>query len=202
MLCAGLCLTLCAGILLSLAGPGPAGLLPGPPWPTGAPAVARSDSEPVRCAAEPTAGELVATFQWPLAGTPQVVRRFAAPAQPWLAGHRGVDGAAAPKAVVRAAAAGEVRFADWLAGRPVISVDHANGLRTTYERVDPAVRAGDLVSRGDPLGRLLPGHPGCPVAACLHWGLRRGDMYLDPLIVLGSGQVRLLPLTNPAAAAT
>jgi hypothetical protein len=31
------------------------------------------------------------------------------------------------------------------------------------------------------------------VAACLHWGLRSGALYLDPLILLGLGPVRLLP---------
>jgi murein DD-endopeptidase MepM/ murein hydrolase activator NlpD len=42
-------------------------------------------------------------------------------------------------------------------------------------------------------GRLVAGHPGCPAVACLHWGLRRGDAYLDPLTLLGLGRVRLLP---------
>jgi murein DD-endopeptidase MepM/ murein hydrolase activator NlpD len=56
------------------------------------------------------------------------------------------------------------------------------------------VRAGDKVAAGDAIGRLSSGHPGCPVSACLHWGLRRGDVYLDPLTLLGLGQVRLLPL--------
>jgi hypothetical protein len=37
------------------------------------------------------------------------------------------------------------------------------------------------------------GHPGCPAAACLHWGLRRGEVYLDPMLLLGF-RVRLLPL--------
>jgi len=32
------------------------------------------------------------------------------------------------------------------------------------------------------------------VAACLHWGLLQGDVYLDPLALLGLGRVRLLPL--------
>ena len=58
--------------------------------------------------------------------------------------------------------------------------------------------------RGDPLGVLDPGHRGCPVAACLHWGLRRPSTtgaagaleYLDPLLLLGLGRVRLLP-TDP-----
>jgi hypothetical protein len=35
---------------------------------------------------------------------------------------------------------------------------------------------------------------GCPVAACLHWGLRRGEVYLDPLSLLAPPEVRLLPM--------
>jgi hypothetical protein len=136
-------------------------------------------------------------FAWPLDGVPRVVRPFDPPAQPWLAGHRGVDLAATPGATVRAAGPGQVRFAGQIAGRPVISIDHAGGLRTTYEPVEPVVRAGDQVSAGDPIGRLAAGHPGCAAAACLHWGLRRGDVYLDPLTLLGLGQVRLLPLLSP-----
>jgi murein DD-endopeptidase MepM/ murein hydrolase activator NlpD len=80
-----------------------------------------------------------------------------------------------------------------VAGRSVVSVGHANGSRTTYEPVDPSVAAGQTVARGSPIGTLLAGHAGCPVAACLHWGLRRGDVYLDPLGLLHPPRVRLLP---------
>jgi murein DD-endopeptidase MepM/ murein hydrolase activator NlpD len=132
-------------------------------------------------------------FRWPLDGVPQVVRPFAPPPKPWMPGHRGVDLAALPGATVRAAGAGWVRFAGQLAGRGVISIEHAGGLRTTYEPVTATVRVGDRVTAGESIGQLLAGHPGCPVVACLHWGLRRGDAYLDPLTLLGLGQVRLLP---------
>jgi murein DD-endopeptidase MepM/ murein hydrolase activator NlpD len=66
-------------------------------------------------------------------------------------------------------------------------------MRTTYQPLVPAVHTGDEVAAGDRIGTLVSGHPGCPVAACLHWGLRRGHDYLDPLALLGLGQVRLLP---------
>ncbi|HWO58881.1 MAG TPA: hypothetical protein VNO31_02405, partial [Umezawaea sp.] len=48
--------------------------------------------------------------------------------------------------------------------------------------------------RGDPLGILQPGHEGCPIPACLHWGVRRGQEYLNPIRLLYPGRVRLLPL--------
>ncbi|NJP30781.1 murein hydrolase activator EnvC family protein [Micromonospora thermarum] len=144
------------------------------------------------------AAPAVGSFRWPLPGPPLVVRHFDPPPQPWLSGHRGVDLAATPGALVRAAGAGMVTFAGAVAGRPVVTVTHADGLRTTYEPVRPAVEVGAPVPAGGPIGHLLAGHPGCPVASCLHWGLRRGDVYLDPLALVGRGPVRLLPL-DPAA---
>lgn len=149
----------------------------------------------------PTRVEPAPVFRWPLDGPPRPVRRFDPPPLPWLPGHRGVDLAAAPGATVRAAGAGTVLFADMVAGRPVVTVGHPGGLRTTYEPVHPEVHPGDVVAAGAPLGVLLAGHPGCPTAraaaptgSCLHWGARRGPEYLDPLALLGLGPVRLLPV--------
>jgi murein DD-endopeptidase MepM/ murein hydrolase activator NlpD len=139
-----------------------------------------------------------AGYRWPLDGRPAVVRPFAPPPEPWLAGHRGVDLAAPPRATVRAAATGVVAFAGQVGGRGVVSIDHPGGLRTTYEPLSPLVVAGQAVRAGDPIGVLVAGHEGCQAAACLHWGLRRGATYLDPLSLLGAGRVRLLPLDGGA----
>lgn len=194
---APLALLLCTGLLLSLVGPRPASLQRVPPSPAGTAlrAAPAWPASPAAAAGPAVGAGPVGVFRWPLDGVPRVVRRFDPPAQPWLPGHRGVDLAGRPGAIVRAAGAGRVRFAGRIAGRFVVSVDHGGGLRTTYEPVEPVVRAGDEVAAGDPIGRLASGHPGCAVSACLHWGLRRGDVYLDPLALLGLGQVRLLPLT-------
>ena len=135
-----------------------------------------------------------AGYGWPLAGRPEVLRPFEAPAHRYGPGHRGVDLRGSPGQPVLAASDGTVAFTGMVAGRPVVSVDHPNGLRTTYEPVTPAVAAGTRVRRGEVLGILQPGHAGCPADACLHWGVRRGEHYLDPLALLGLGRVRLLPL--------
>jgi murein DD-endopeptidase MepM/ murein hydrolase activator NlpD len=129
----------------------------------------------------------------PLGGALQVTRPFDAPASPYAPGHRGVDLAGAPGEPVLAAGDGIVVFAGMVAGRPVVSVDHPGGLRTTYEPVAVAVGAGQPVARGSPIGTLVAGHAGCPAAACLHWGLRREEVYLDPLALLRPPRVRLLP---------
>jgi murein DD-endopeptidase MepM/ murein hydrolase activator NlpD len=147
-------------------------------------------------AAAPGAVTDAALWASPLGDPPRVTRPFDAPPSPYGPGHRGADLAGAPGSPVLAAGDGVVVFAGMVAGRPVVSVDHAGGLRTTYEPVDPTVGAGMRVSRGSQLGALLPGHLGCPVTACLHWGVRRGETYLDPLALLRPPQVRLLPLDD------
>jgi murein DD-endopeptidase MepM/ murein hydrolase activator NlpD len=129
----------------------------------------------------------------PLLGA-AVTRPFDALPHRYAAGHRGVDLGGAPGAPVLAAGDGVVVFAGMVAGRPVVSVDHADGLRTTYEPVAASVGAGQPVARGSPLGTLVAGHACCPAAACLHWGLRRGEDYLDPLSLLAPPEIRLLPL--------
>jgi murein DD-endopeptidase MepM/ murein hydrolase activator NlpD len=142
----------------------------------------------------PAAAPAAGLWAWPLAGAPPTVsRRFAPPSTPYGPGHRGVDLAATPGVPVLAAGDGIVAFAGMVAGRPVVSIDSPGGLRTTYEPVDPSVAAGQGVARGSPIGSLQPGHAGCPVAACLHWGLRRAAVYLDPLALLRPPQIRLLP---------
>ena len=147
-------------------------------------------------AAAPAAAEGEAPpWTWPLdgAGPASVTRGFDPPEERWAAGHRGVDLAGAPGAPVRAAAAGRVSFAGLLAGRGVVVVVHGD-LRSTYEPVAAAVAVGAVVGAGEVLGALVPGHAGCPAAACLHWGLKRAEAYLDPLPLLARGPVRLLPL--------
>jgi len=146
-------------------------------------------SVPVAAAAPP----VVALWTWPLAEVPAVTRPFQPPPTPYAAGHRGADLAGAAGQPVLAAGAGVVAFAGMVAGRPLVSVQHPDGLRTTYEPVQPGVAAGQVVTRGSPLGTLAAGHAGCPVEACLHWGLRRGEVYLDPLSLLRPPRVRLLP---------
>ena len=143
-------------------------------------------------------------FGWPLPGTPSVDRGFSPPASPWGAGHRGVDLLGTPGEPVLASGPGRVVYAGMLAGRGVVTVSHADGLRTTYEPVTAAVHVGAVVARGTVLGRLATGHASCRSGtSCLHWGLLRGNTYLDPLALVTDPRIRLLPLgTAPAPRAT
>ncbi|TCM41168.1 M23 family metallopeptidase [Kribbella sp. VKM Ac-2568] len=137
---------------------------------------------------------------WPLAPRPPVIRGFEQPAKPWLPGHRGLDLAGSPGQPVRSATSGTITYAGPLAGRGVIVVSRGP-IRTTYEPVVPAIKPGAAVTPGSALGTLSAAGSHCAPKTCLHWGLLQSDTYLNPLSLLGSKPVRLLPLTpatNPA----
>ncbi|MGC0143860.1 M23 family metallopeptidase [Pseudactinotalea sp. Z1732] len=140
----------------------------------------------------------VLEYRWPVPPPPRVLRHFEPPAQVWSPGHRGLDLSAGVGAPVHAAAAGVVAFAGPVADRTVVSIDHPDGIRTTYEPLDPLVRAGQQVHAGQVIGHVGVGEAGAHcVESCLHWGARTGpDTYLDPLLLVGSAPVtiRLYPL--------
>ncbi|RYC13031.1 M23 family metallopeptidase [Nocardioides zhouii] len=134
---------------------------------------------------------------WPLDPAPEIVRGFEPPPSPYASGHRGVDLAGAPGQVVLAALPGTVGFAGSIGGKPVVTVLHG-ARRTTYEPVVASVEPGQQVAAGDVLGRLVLTDSHCFPGACLHWGLIEdsgdGEVYVDPLTLVGGGPVRLLPL--------
>lgn len=130
--------------------------------------------------------------EWPLAPRPAVAAPFDPPDTHWGVGHRGVDLVGHPVATVRSALAGTVRFAGRIAGRGVVVVGHG-ATRTTYEPVRATVRVGERVAAGTPIGRLESAGSHCFPAACLHWGWLRGEVYLDPLTLVGGRPVRLVP---------
>jgi murein DD-endopeptidase MepM/ murein hydrolase activator NlpD len=147
--------------------------LSAPPWPAAAP---------------------VRGWGWPLAPRPAVARPFRAPPTPWSAGHRGVDLATQVGHPVLAAGGGRVTFAGVVAGRGVVVVTHPGGLRTTYEPVEGWPAVGTIVSSGQRIGVVAAALGHCRPRTCLHWGLRRGTSYLDPLTLVGRGPPVLLPL--------
>ena len=119
-------------------------------------------------------------WTWPVKPKPAVTRTFQPPAQKWLSGHRGVDLGAAPGTEVRSPAAGTVTFSGVVVDRPVITVDHGNGLKSSFEPIDASVKRGQTVTRGQVIGTIAAaGH--CPPAHCVHWGVRRDGGYVNPL---------------------
>ncbi|GAB05690.1 peptidoglycan DD-metalloendopeptidase family protein [Gordonia amarae] len=148
--------------------------------------------------AAPPDGSPASAHRPPLPPVPTVVTAFEVGEHRWSQGHRGVDLSGPAGTAVVASAAGTVRHAGEVAGRPVVSILHPDGIITTYEPVTPTVRRGDHVARGQTVGTLEAGHESCPGMTCLHWGARRGAGhsadYLDPLGLLGAVRVRLKPL--------
>jgi murein DD-endopeptidase MepM/ murein hydrolase activator NlpD len=134
------------------------------------------------------------SWRWPLSPRPAVLRDFDPPPKPWLSGHRGVDLEAASGGVqVTSPAPGTVSFVGVVVDRPVITIDHGNGLRSSFEPVDSTLAAGSVVAAGQPIGTLLAGH--CAATSCVHWGVRRGDDYVNPLqFVMDLRPSILLPL--------
>lgn len=136
-----------------------------------------------------------------------VLRAFVAPERPWGRGHRGVDLAVPSGAAIRAPATGRVVFAGVVVDRPVLTLEHEDGTRSSLEPVEADVAVGAVVDAGDPVGRLAGAPPHCP-RACVHWGVREPDgwrvgdaafdRYLDPLVLIGwSGPSVLWPHAAP-----
>ena len=113
----------------------------------------------------------------------RVVRPFSPPLTRYGRGHLGVDFAAAPGTPVSAAGAGDVSFAGAVANALHVVIAHDGGLRTSYSFLASVrVRRGDHVDAGTILGATGgrgPEHDG----SVLHFGLRSGDQYLDPMLL-------------------
>ena len=144
---------------------------------------------PAHAAVEPAWG-------WPVVGP--VIRAFDPPSDPYGAGHRGIDIAAAVGSPVLAPVAGRVTFAGKVGGQLYVTLDHGGGLVSTYSWISAAlVSKNDVVAAGATVALSGLGHPGS-VVAHLHLGVKRDGAYIDPLELLGSpnlvGLIHLAPL--------
>jgi small subunit ribosomal protein S2 len=111
-----------------------------------------------------------------------VVDHFRPPPCTWCAGNRGIDYAVAPGSPVHASAGGVVTFAGAIGADLYVTVTHPDGLRTSYAYLSSiAVATGRRVAQGDVLGTTGPE---------LHFGVRRGDVYLDPELLLAGWLLR------------
>jgi murein DD-endopeptidase MepM/ murein hydrolase activator NlpD len=127
------------------------------------------------------------TYAWPVQGP--VLRGFEPPPDPYSAGHRGIDIAAPFGTTITAPNDGTVAFAGWVGGSLFISIDHSDGVRTTYSWLSEVqVSTGDLVVRGQAIGLTGHGHPDVATPH-LHFGARIGSTYIDPMLLLERGSV-------------
>lgn len=128
----------------------------------------------------------------------RAIRLFDPPPQPWNSGHRGIDMRSTPAARVFSPWDGTVAFVGQVVDRPVLSIDLDVGLRSTFEPVESQLQPGTRVGRGEEVGTVadsaVMSH--CDPSTCVHWGLRRGDLYVNPLDWLeGFGPIQLLPVS-------
>lgn len=115
-----------------------------------------------------------------------IVDFFRPPAHIGAPGNRGLEYATEPGTVVGAAAVGWVTFAGPIGHGRYITIEHADGLRTTYSGLDEVwvVEGQTVSSTGQSLGNT---------AGNFHFGVRSGVHYLDPEILLAASD----PVTEP-----
>jgi murein DD-endopeptidase MepM/ murein hydrolase activator NlpD len=155
----------------------------------GAAAAPSAPAVPGTSVGPPAAASLV-RYVPPVPG--EVLRAFEPASTRFGAGHRGVDLDHPVGGLVAAAADGIVRYAGPVADTVWVSVEHADGITTSYGPLAALrVRRGDAVRLGDPLGALAPGGHGHEAGdRGLHWGARRGAVYLDPRSLLTASRWR------------
>src|SRR5919198_257965 len=82
---------------------------------------------------------------------------------------------------VHSSAAGTVTFAGWVAGSIFVTVDHGDGIKTSYCFLSGfTVSRGDAVKAGQVIGFTGHGHPDVQTPH-LHFGARVDGVYVDPL---------------------
>jgi murein DD-endopeptidase MepM/ murein hydrolase activator NlpD len=139
----------------------------------------------------PSAGGSALGYQLPVDDV--VLRRLDLPVHRWSPGHRGIDIAATAGTPVRAPADGVVTVSRRVVDREVLTIEHPDGLRSSLEPLAGGVAEGTVVLGGSVVGTVADGGTHCGGADCLHWGVRRGAQYLDPLSLLpGAAPVVLL----------
>ncbi|HEU5223588.1 MAG TPA: M23 family metallopeptidase [Candidatus Lumbricidophila sp.] len=135
---------------------------------------------------------LAGRWTWPVTSPIRIVRPWQAPLTRYAAGHRGIDLQATVGADVIAPAAGVIRFAGLVAGRPVVSIDHGGGVVSSVEAVTPSVERGDRVTAGQLIGTVAMGSH-CD--GCVHLGVRIAGEYVSPMRFFGGiPHAVLLPL--------
>ncbi|MBS1674963.1 MAG: M23 family metallopeptidase [Actinobacteria bacterium] len=120
-------------------------------------------------------------WRWPVDGARTVVEPFRAPAHAYGPGHRGVDLSATGD--LRAPADGVVAFRGTVVDRPLITIDHGNGLVTTLEPAQSALAPGTAVRRGDVIATSAAG--GHAPVGTVHLGVRWNGAYINPMLLFG-----------------
>ena len=154
------------------------------------PAVAERDAARQRdlaaVAAPPLSGE---GFIWPLV-TGEVIGTFGS--KPDGRRNDGINIAAPAGSLVRAVENGLVVYADedLAAFGRMLLIRHADGYLSAYAHNEALlVTRGDVVARGQPIAKV--GRSGDVVEPQLHFEIRRGKSPIDPIAMLGDGEISI-----------
>ncbi len=114
-----------------------------------------------------------------------IIDPYRPPTCPWCPGNRGIEFASVAGDEVRAVLSGHVSFVGRVVSTNYVSIADASGRRLTYGGLgEMFVAMGERVLAGRVIGLA---------AGPLHFGVRRGDGYEDPSVVLhGRPRARLV----------
>ena len=124
------------------------------------------------------------SFIWPCPSSRRITSAFGdreSPTEGASSNHKGVDIGAASGSDILAAAEGEVVIStySYSAGN-YIMIDHGGGVSTVYMHCSQLLAdVGDSVSQGQVIAKV--GSTGYSTGPHLHFGIRSGGSYVDPL---------------------
>ena len=124
------------------------------------------------------------SFIWPCPSSRRITSAFGdreSPTEGASSNHKGVDSGAASGSDILAAAEGEVVIStySYSAGN-YIMIDHGGGVSTVYMHCSQLLAdVGDSVSQGQVIAKV--GSTGYSTGPHLHFGIRSGGSYVDPL---------------------
>lgn len=118
-----------------------------------------------------------------------VIDPFRPPAHIGAPGNRGLEYGRSDNQVVAAAASGYVSFAGQVAGRKAITIQHDDGVRTTYTGLlDMWVIEGMMVNQHSAIALASTG---------FHFGARVHDHYIDPQVLIDASETKMQPRLLP-----
>ena len=148
----------------------------------------------VPAAAQPASSLEFVIYESPVPAP--VIDPFRPPAHIGAPGNRGLEYGVNGGEWVQASAPGTVTFAGLVAQTWYVTIQHDDGIRTTYGHIGSlSVRQGQFVLPGTVIATALPG---------FHFSARVGDTYLDPAVLLeppplAKAPARLVPVALPPA---
>jgi murein DD-endopeptidase MepM/ murein hydrolase activator NlpD len=130
----------------------------------------------------PRPSTMASAWRWPLIGP---ITQYFGQSLTKYGYHYGIDIDGETGDPVRAARSGRVVVAGHYdqCGGLEVHIDHGDGLVSWYRHLSSVnVRVGSWVSGGALIGRV--GATGCALGSHLHFAIRRGSTFVDPLIYL------------------